>query len=317
MYSAMRAGMAVCLLGGFYPGRRALAVTAPVPVSSSEMTAIRSALPALLLAALLFGCTAAVTFQSVTPGAPEVVTASLVRPPGPGPSPAVVLLHGCGGLSPQMDRWARWLAARGHVALVVDSFGPRRVSGECLADSPDDLALTTRFDDAMGGLRWLQSQPFVRPDRVAAMGFSQGGVYAMAVVNGPSLERAQKRGVKLPEPGFAAAVGVYPGGCFSLVKEQVVRPLLVLIGEADDWTPAAVCRDMVDSMRTRGAEASIVIYPGAYHYFDVEGQPLEVLPNVGNDHKPGGRGATVSYQAEAAADAFRQVEAFLRRHLAP
>src|SRR3990172_4325638 len=72
-----------------------------------------------------------------------------------------------------------------------------------------------------------------RPERDRAGGFWRGGVYATSVINGPSLERARGRGVKLPEPGFAAAVGVYPGGCFSLVKQLVVRPLLVLIGEAD------------------------------------------------------------------------------------
>jgi dienelactone hydrolase len=72
---------------------------------------------------------------------------------------------------------------------------------------------------------------------------------------------------------------------------------------------------MVNAMRSRGADASIVIYPGAYHYFDVEGQRLEVLADVENDEKPGGHGATVSYQAEVAADAHRQVERFLARHL--
>ena len=51
---------------------------------------------------------------------------------------------------------------------------------------------------------------------MAAIGWSQGGVYAMAVINGPSLERARRRGVALPATGFAAGIGVYPGGCFSL-----------------------------------------------------------------------------------------------------
>jgi dienelactone hydrolase len=94
-----------------------------------------------------------------------------------------------------------------------------------------------------------------------------------------------------------------------------VRPLLVLIGQADDWTPADKCREMVEAMRARGADATIVMYPGAYHYFDVEGQRLEVLTEVENDTRPGGFGATVSYQAEAAADAHRRIEEFLARHL--
>jgi dienelactone hydrolase len=121
--------------------------------------------------------------------------------------------------------------------------------------------------------------------------------------------------VDLPVPGFAAAVAVYPGGCPSLRDQLVVRPLLVLAGGADDWTPAAGCEDMVTRMRARGADASIVVYPGAYHYFDVIDQPLAYLPRVGNDTKPGGRGATVSYQPEAAADTQRRVQEFLGRHL--
>jgi dienelactone hydrolase len=279
------------------------------------------AIAAMLLAGTLLGACATtgpdgdvVRFPNITPGQPTTITGTLVRPAGAGPFPAVVQLHGCAGVEAQSYRWARWLADRGYVALVVDSFGPRRMAGDCRA-RPDDPPITARFDDAFGALRYLQALPYVRADRVAAIGWSQGGVYAMSVINGPSLERARRRGVVLPATGFAAGIGLYPGGCFSLVGEQVVRPLLVLIGAADDWTPAAKCREMVEAMRGRGADASIVVYPGAYHYFDVEGQRLEVLAGVENSNRPGGMGATVSYQAEAAADAYRQVEQFLGKTL--
>jgi dienelactone hydrolase len=258
--------------------------------------------------------TVSVKFSNVTPGAPQEIVATLVRPAGEGPFPAIVQLHGCGGLEEQSYRWARWLADRGYVVLVVDSFGPRKVKGDCRT-GPDEPPITARFDDAFGALRYLQSQPYVRPDRIGAIGWSQGGVYAMSVINGPSLERAQKRGVELPSVGFAASIAVYPGGCASLVTQQVVRPLLVLIGGADDWTPPEKCLEMANAMKSRGADVEIVIYPGAYHYFDKEGQRKEVLPEVENDSKPGGFGATVSYQPEAAADAYRRVEAFFARHL--
>jgi dienelactone hydrolase len=228
----------------------------------------------------------------------------------------VVLLHGCGGVSHQLTRWARWLAGRGYLALVLDSFGPRGVPGNCAPDSPDDMPTTARFDDAMGALTYLQSRPDVVPGRIAAIGFSQGGGYAMSVINGPSIERARGRGVRLPATGYAAAIAVYPGGCEHYANEQVLRPLLVLIGAADDWTPAPRCEAMVSALNGRGANASIVLYPGAYHYFDVEGLALTVLPDVGNDSKPGGRGATVGYDAAAAADARRRIDAFLSRYLA-
>jgi dienelactone hydrolase len=275
-----------------------------------------SIVAAVAVAALAAGCAGPtrVIYQNATPGKPEAISATVTRPTGTGPFPAVVILHGCGGLSPQLERWSRWFAERGYVGMVVDSFGPRKVKGDCAPESPDDIPVTARLDDAIGALRWLQAQPDVRKDRIGAIGFSQGGVFAMSVVNGPSLQRAAARGVTA-EPGFAAGIGVYPGGCKSLIPQLAVKPLLVLIGAADDWTPPSFCQQMVDSMKSRGANAAIVLYPGAYHYFDVEDQKREYLDYVGNDTKPGGRGATVSYQAEAAAAAFRDVERFFGQHL--
>jgi dienelactone hydrolase len=258
----------------------------------------------------------AVSFPNATPAAPRMIPAAEVRPDGAGPFPAVVLLHGCHGVSDSTRDWARWLRARGYVALIVDSWTPRRIRDGCLPGP--DIPSTERLDDAIGALRWLHARAYVDRRRVGVLGWSNGGVFAMAVVNGPSLERARARGVEVPAPGFAAAVAMYPGGCYSLVHERVVRPLLVLIGEADDWTLASECARMVDAMRARGADARIVLYPGAVHYFDVVGQPRVVLPDVENRNRPGGCcGATVGYDPAAAADARGRVEEFLAAHLGP
>ena len=79
--------------------------------------------PALLLAALLLaGCaTGRVSFDNVTPGAPVRVRAEAFRPDGAAPLPAVVLMHGCHGVSRSPHGWARWFRERGYLALVVDS----------------------------------------------------------------------------------------------------------------------------------------------------------------------------------------------------
>jgi dienelactone hydrolase len=278
---------------------------------------MRAAAALLAIGLLATACAGRVGFENLTPDAPVRIAGTLTRPAGPGPFPAVVILHGCHGVSPQLGRWAHQLRDLGYVSLVVDSFGPRRLAADCAPEAPDDLPITARFEDALGALRFLQAQPYVRGDRVGALGFSQGGVLAIAAINGPSLERARQRGVQLPEPGFAAGIGVYPGGCFSLIQERVVRPLLVLIGGADDWTLPEGCVEMVERMRERGADASIVVLPGVYHYFDVEGQPTVVLPTVGNRNKPGDCcGATVGYDAAAAAEARRRIAEFFSRHLA-
>ena len=268
----------------------------------------------LLSSALSHAGEALVSFPNATPGSPRRVPGTLYSPPGEGPFPALVLFHGCHGVSASNHGWARWLRDRGYVALVVDSWRPRGITTGCAAEQPD-VPNTERLDDAIGALHFLQAQPHVDAGRVGAMGWSNGGVFAIAVVNGPSLERAARRGVALPPLGYQAAVALYPGGCASLTREYVVRPLLLLIGEADDWTLASQCREMVENMQARGAPAEIDLFPGAYHYFDVEGQAKAYLPDVGNENNPKKAGATVAFNPAANADAHRQIEQFLARYL--
>lgn len=273
-------------------------------------------LAALVASVAFAGCAAwPVHFSNATPGTPLRVPAHELRPEGRGPFPAVVLMHGCHGVSASTLDWARWFRERGYVALIVDSWEARGIRDGCVPTAPD-LPNTERFDDAVGALRYLQAASYVDRARIGAIGWSNGGVFSMAVINGPSLERARRRGVEMPAPGFAAAVGIYPGGCFSLVHELVVRPLLVLIGDADDWTIPSECVRMAEAMRGRGADASIVLYPGAVHYFDAADEPRRLIPEVANRNRPGGCcGATVGHDAFAAGDARARVADFFGYHL--
>src|SRR3990172_7470746 len=177
----------------------------------------RALLGILLCAAVAGGCAGSISFESATPKTPERVEGRLVTPDGPGSFTALVLLHGCHGVSPQVYAWARWLADRGYVAFVVDSFGPRNEPVDCKDDPSRD---------------------------------------PLPVINGPPLERARARGVVLPPVGFAAAVAMYPGGCRDYAKELVVRPLLLLIAGSDDWTPPRYCREMGANVRARGADVT-------------------------------------------------------------
>ncbi len=284
------------------------------PVYAQRM--FRHARAAIAVLVLLTGCAASLaTFENATPGAALRVPMVEARPSGAGPFPAVVLMHGCHGVSASTHEWARWFRDSGYVAIVVDSWRPRGIADGCVP-AETEVPNTARFDDAVGALRWLHARPYVDRARIGIIGWSNGGVFAMATVNGPSLERARARGVVMPEPGFRASVAMYPGGCYSLVKEQVVRPLLLLIGDADDWTSPRECTEMVEAMRARGADASLVLYPGAVHYFDVRAQTRTVLADVENRNKPGGCcGATVGYDAAAAKDARRRIGAFFGYHL--
>lgn len=190
----------------------------------------------------------------------------LRQPRDPGPSPAVVLLHGCNGGWQRLDeRWGAPIASWGYVTLTVDRFGPRGIASACTGGAP----AATVFD-AYRALAFLAQQPFVDPERVAVIGFSQGGWLALASVERGMIERSSKE-------KFRAAIAFYPP-CLSL-KGRMTVPSLILIGELDDWTPADECRNLAEGRddygisreKGLGVPIEIVVYPGAYHGFDVPG----------------------------------------------
>src|SRR5512137_2854507 len=74
------------------------------------------------------------TVQSV--GSSDQLPATLIKPDGAGPFPAIVIMHDCSGLGPRSSgapmRWAQELVPQGYVVLVPDSFSPRGFSdGVC------------------------------------------------------------------------------------------------------------------------------------------------------------------------------------------
>ena len=82
----------------------------------------------------------------------------LYRPDGPGPFPAVVMLHGCGGLMTRSGKiaanarfWAEYLRDHGYVALLVDSFTARGIDEVCTGRHSLSAG-RDRADDARGAL---------------------------------------------------------------------------------------------------------------------------------------------------------------------
>jgi dienelactone hydrolase len=188
----------------------------------------------------------------------------LRRPDAAGPLPAVVLLHGCNGSPASLDQnWGPRIAAWGYVTLAVDSFGPRGLKNTCAGGPSPDMGF-----DAYRALDFLAKQSFVDPKRVFVVGFSQGGLLSLySVERGPIEQGAVNK--------FLAAAAFYPpcGG----VKGPMTVSTLILTGGSDDWTPADACRKLaagqndlgVSRQTGEGPPIQLIVYPGAYHAFDV------------------------------------------------
>jgi dienelactone hydrolase len=213
--------------------------------------------------------------STLVPGGPVVLSGDLTLPPGPGPFPAVVLMHGCGGVGNAETGWAPILRGAGYATFVVDSFTGRGLREVCT--QARTLVGLQRVPDAYGALRILATHPRLAADRIALMGFSHGGIVTLAA----STEWARRTYAPRGEPAFRAFLPFYPFcGVSSPEQERISAPLRIHIGGLDDWTPAAPCRELVDSLRASGQDAEITVYAGAHHSFDNTGRQLTYLASV-------------------------------------
>lgn len=219
-----------------------------------------------LLAVLLASCAVStVHFNSLNSESKVSLAATLNKPEGLGPFPAVVLLHGCGGLQPKvragLTHHADFLERQGFVTLIVDSFKPRGIfdfDGLCRSDSKMLLAREYRLHDAFAAAKYLRSLEFVQPENIFVVGQSHGGKVAMMAVQKGIIEQYDFNNK------FRAAVAYYP---FCQLPPELDSPLLVFIGKKDDWTFYYDCRRAKNWLDANMYQ--VVIYPNATHSFDL------------------------------------------------
>lgn len=249
-----------------------------------------------------------VKFASATDGAK--IAGHLLRPEGQGRFPAVVALHGCGGVFGRNGRmssrdldWAKRLRDAGYVVLFPDSFGSRGHGSLCKV-KPRPVKHSQRVGDARAAADWLAGQPFVDPRRIALLGWSNGG---------STLLRAMAPDAAPSKTEFAAAIAFYPGCRYVLEKTAWMPRLkpLILMGAADDWTAPGPCRELAKRGRAR-----LILYEGAYHGFDAPDRPVRVL--TGRAYSSSGSGTVhAGTNRTARAAAIKEVMHHLARAFAP
>ncbi len=100
---------------------------------------------------------------------------TLTLPPGPGPHPAVVFLHGSGPVTREgAAPYAESFAEIGLASLRFDKRGTGTSTGSWVSSSLEDLAR-----DAVTALDYLRGRPEIDSDRVGFWGVSQAGWVAV------------------------------------------------------------------------------------------------------------------------------------------
>jgi len=176
--------------------------------------------------------------------------------------PAVILLHGSGGVSGSHELWSKHFNEMGIASFLIDSFSARG-----LTSTSADQALLGRFNmilDAYRGADVIGAHPRIDPARIAVIGFSRGGQSALY----SSLRRFQQAWA--PRVTFAAHIPLYASCNPTLIGDTDVSavPIRQFHGAADDYVPVAPCRAYFERLRAAGRDAQLTEFAGAHHSYD-------------------------------------------------
>ena len=182
----------------------------------------------------------------------------LALPDGPGPHPAVLLIHEWWGLNEGMPVLADALAAEGYVVLAADAY-----RGALTAQVPRALWLRLTIPeeqvraDLDDALDYLLAQDEVDPERVATMGFCFGG--------GESLQLGLRQSERL------AVTVLYYGSVVTDI--EALRPLrdqqgvLGIFGEEDQQIFVEDVLEFETALNSLEIANEVTIYEGVGHAF--------------------------------------------------
>lgn len=205
----------------------------------------------------------------------------LAHPRTQGPHPAVLIAHGREDLAEDLRALATSMADSGFVALLLPPIRSR----------PDDL------EGVAEGFEFLRSRPYVRPERLAVVGFCGGGYQALlwAARSPPGLEATVAFYGPLVFPQRFQPEAGDPLASVLAVADGIGVPVQAHYGREDHIIPVEDAEALERILSGRGTEIELFLYDGAEHGF---------WDRTHGHHLP------------AAADAAeRRMFAFLRQHL--
>lgn len=172
-----------------------------------------------------------------------------------GKVPAMIIVHGSGGLGYRERSWESFLRRHGFATMVIDYFGPRGVTKNSRFQPVPAL-------DVMAALKILATHPQIDPQRIGAIGFSRGGNMVIKTANMDATWVGHT---------LAAHVALY-APCVTIALTSSGRsgaPILILIGSKDSYSDVRTCVAEVDMAKKQdNRDVNLKIYEGAYHGWD-------------------------------------------------
>ncbi len=263
----------------------------------------------------LVATTSFVSFP-VTDGGRTWSTAGILRVPYASraePRPAIVIVHGSGGVDSRGEHYAAALNRAGFVTLEIDLWAPRHVRSA--AERPRNVSET--LPDAFAALSFLSEQAQgVDATRIGIMGFSWGGVVSML-----SATQANRDRYGAGAQAFAAHAPLYPV-CWIYNRapgyeftELTGAPVFIQAGTADAYDRPDRCLTLQQSLAPSAqALVSVRVHNGATHAW--ERREPDATINDPFSHEGQGGPVELRYSEQATRASTEAVVAFFENALA-
>jgi len=203
---------------------------------------------------------------------------TVVTPPGPGPFPTVLLIHGCGGLrgeqehNPIMDEYAASAVRAGWAAAILDSYGPRHWEATWARRrvcTGARLRGLQRAADVLAGIDLLQHDARVDHRRLRIASWSHGGwaVGDLATLHDPGDGSFTRTMADVEGMQFTYPFCAFPSlaGRRAWTWKGDVR---FVFAEKDTVQSMAGCQHMIERARQGGSKVETELIPGVTHAFD-------------------------------------------------
>ncbi|HVB49251.1 MAG TPA: dienelactone hydrolase family protein [Burkholderiales bacterium] len=218
------------------------------------------------LGALLALCaTAAMAGSSdVMVGVKHNLRAELITPDGPGPYPGVLVLHTSGGLQAADTAFAQRLAKEGYVALVPSFLAAYDITARTRRETFTTDAQPI-YADFVASLDTLRHEPKVAGSKLGAIGFSNGGYFALWLAATGKVDA----GVSY----YGALSGAGTDRALERFRDAFGKgsaPVLILHGTRDLTVPVGLARHLANILSAKHSVYELQLYPGAGHAFDRE-----------------------------------------------
>lgn len=216
---------------------------------------------------------------------------NLLRPDGPGPFPALMLVPGSPGVVGNRSQQAEELREQGYVVVFVDYLSARGVA----TGDGDQVPRREIVSDIKEAGSYLRNLSFVHSSRIGAIRWSRGGASILTTLG------------EVPEDQipFKAAAGFYPS-CRGIQPWNARVPILMLLGALDSASPPEHCQELAKKL-PNDFPVKVHVYPDARHSFDRSDLPSYRARRV--------RGGAVGYNAKAAGEAWEEVRKFFSTRL--